>query len=84
MNRYESAFDVITEDKAAKEILRMRSTLMHGIVSRIKELGLTQVEAAKIIGCSQPRISQLKNGRLSEFGLNWLTKAKLKLNGKVK
>ena len=84
MNRHESAFDIITEDKAERELLRMRSTLMHGIVSRIKELGLTQKEAAKIIGCGQPRISRLKSGRISEFGLNWLTKAKLKLNGKVK
>ena len=81
MQSYGSAFEIVTEDKAEVEILKIRSDLMHQLVDLMKGLGLTQVEAAKLIGCTQPRISQLKNGRISQFSLTWLTKAKLKLQG---
>ena len=81
MQSYASAFEIVTEDKAEIEVMKIRSSLMNELVDLMNGFGLTQVEAAKIIGCTQPRISQLKNGRLSEFSLTWLTKAKLKLQG---
>lgn len=82
MKTYDSAFEMVTDNKEDQELLKMRSNLMREVVDLITNKGLLQSEAAVIIGCSQPRISRLKNGRLSEFGLNWLTKAKLKLTAK--
>ena len=79
MQSYQNAFEILTEDKAEIEILKARSSLMNELVDLMKSLKLTQVEAAKLIGSSQSRISQLNNGRLSEFSLTWLTKAKIKL-----
>ena len=79
MESHISAFELITKDKEEIEMLKIRSALMNELIDIMHDLGMTQTEAASIIGCSQPRISKLKNGRLSEFGLTWLTKAKLKL-----
>lgn len=38
----------------------------------IEERGLTQVEAAKALDVSQPKISALRNGRLSGFSMERL------------
>ena len=79
MDNYNSAFDIVTKDPAEKKMLILRSNLMGDINDWIRIEQLTQVQAAKIIGCDQPRVSELKNGRLSKFSLDWLTKAKIKL-----
>jgi len=79
MEKYNSAFDIVTDDPAEREMLRLRSNLMSDVVNFIRTEKLTQIEAAKIIGCDQPRVSELKNGRISKFSLDWLTKAMIKL-----
>ena len=79
MDNYDSAFDLVTKDPAERQMLRLRSNLMSDVNDWIRVMELTQVEAAKIIGCDQPRVSELKNGRLSKFSLDWLTKAMIKL-----
>ncbi|MBL4795909.1 MAG: XRE family transcriptional regulator [Oleispira sp.] len=79
MDNYDSAFDLVTKDPAERQMLRLRSNLMSDVNDWIRIEQLTQVQAAKIIGCDQPRISELKNGRLSKFSLDWLTKAMIKL-----
>ncbi|MBM3240470.1 XRE family transcriptional regulator [Candidatus Poribacteria bacterium] len=38
----------------------------------IDERGLTQVEAARILGISQPKVSALRNGRLASFSIERL------------
>ena len=38
----------------------------------IEERGLTHVEAAKILGIDQPKVSSLKNGRLGGFSIERL------------
>lgn len=38
----------------------------------IEEKGLTQKEAAKILGINQPKVSALKNGRLKGFSIERL------------
>ncbi len=38
----------------------------------IEERGLTQKEAAKILGINQPKVSALKNGRLKGFSIERL------------
>jgi len=79
MEKYNSAFDLVTEDPAEREMLKLRSMVMSDVNNWIRIENLTQVQAAVIIGCDQPRISELKNGRLSKFSLDWLTKAMIKL-----
>ncbi len=38
----------------------------------IEERGLTQAQAAKILGIEQPQVSALKNGRLEGFSIKRL------------
>ena len=54
------------EERLAKAKLAMR------IESIIEKRNLTQVEAAKILGINQPKISALMNGRLSGFSMERL------------
>lgn len=71
MKQYDNAFDLIADPAHAK-LLLARSTLMDTIADTIKQAGLSQVQAAKIMKVSQPRVSTLLGGRLSKFGLTSL------------
>lgn len=59
-----------TPDEAAN--LTARSLLMIALEERIKERGWTQSEAAEILHVTQPRISDLMNGKLHKFSLDAL------------
>jgi predicted XRE-type DNA-binding protein len=49
-----------------------RAKIMHGISQIIRERGLTQEKAAKILGLPQSKVSCLMNGKLSMFSLEHL------------
>ena len=49
------------------EHLRVRADLMIKIEKAIKARGLKQAEAAKIMGVTQPRVSDLLRGRIELF-----------------
>ncbi|HKV13074.1 MAG TPA: helix-turn-helix transcriptional regulator [Thermoanaerobaculia bacterium] len=52
--------------------LRLRSTLMIEVHKLIEERKLTQAEAAKLFGVTQPRISNLVRGRIDLFSIDTL------------
>lgn len=54
------------------EHLRLRSTLMVEARKLIEARNLTQVEAAKLFGVTQPRISNLVRGRIDLFSIDTL------------
>lgn len=49
-----------------------KAKLASKIYDIIEERGLTQKEAAAILGIDQPKVSALKNGRLSGFSIERL------------
>jgi predicted XRE-type DNA-binding protein len=57
-----------------------KSRLASIIYDIIEERRLTQVEAAKILGIDQPKVSSLKNGRLGGFSYGRLFSFLRKLN----
>jgi predicted XRE-type DNA-binding protein len=57
-------------DEAA--ILQMRADLMADLRKLIKAKKLTQVKAAKILGISQSRVSDLIRGKWERFSLEML------------
>jgi predicted XRE-type DNA-binding protein len=59
-----------SDEKA--EHLRLRSTLMIEVRKLIEERKLTQAEAAKLFGVTQPRISNLVRGRIDLFSIDTL------------
>src|SRR3990172_5409492 len=54
------------------ENLRIRSDLMARLARVIKTRGLTQAEAARQFGVTQPRISDLVRGKIDLFSIDML------------
>jgi predicted XRE-type DNA-binding protein len=52
--------------------LQIRSMLMLTATQFIEDRGLTQTEAAELMGVTQPRISDLVRGRISQFTIDSL------------
>ena len=62
-------FDV---DEAAH--LQLRSDLMIQLRKRLTAVGATQEHAARLLGVSQPRISDLMRGKIDRFSVDTLVK----------
>lgn len=54
------------------EALRLRADLMIALADLIQRRRLTQAAAAKLVGVSQPRISDLKRGKIDRFSIDML------------
>jgi predicted XRE-type DNA-binding protein len=54
------------------ENLHIRSELMMQMIRMISERGLKQKDAAVLFGVSQPRISELKRGKIDQFTIDSL------------
>jgi len=54
------------------EHLRIRSDLLAQLQKAIRSQGLKQGEAAKLLGVTQPRVSDLMRGRLDLFSVDTL------------
>lgn len=51
--------------EAEAENLKLRSALMMRVEKFVKQSGMTQVEAARVLGLTQPRLNQLLKGKNS-------------------
>jgi predicted XRE-type DNA-binding protein len=71
---YKNVWDAIEPDPVKAENLKLRSSLMLALTRHIKSQGLTQAQAAKLFGVTQPRISNLIHGKIDAFGLDMLVK----------
>jgi predicted XRE-type DNA-binding protein len=80
---FESIRDAIEDDPAEAQNMKIRSGMMTALCGYIKSEGLTQKEAAKRLGVTQPRISDLMRGHIGLFAIeslvNMLSKAGLKI-----
>ena len=52
--------------------LQVKAELTRQITNRLKQLGLTQVQASRRLGISQPDVSKLKGGRYTGFSTDRL------------
>lgn len=52
--------------------LKLRSDLMIRLTRLIENRGLTQAAAAKLLGVTQPRISDLTRGKVDRFSIDTL------------
>ena len=57
-------------DEAAH--LQLRSAMMSRLIAEIERQGLTQAAAAKRMGVTQPRVSDLMRGKLHLFSIDTL------------
>ena len=70
--RYENVWDAIEPSPAEAANLKLRSTLMLALRRHIEREGLSQTDAAKVFGVSQPRISNLMRGKINLFSIDML------------
>jgi predicted XRE-type DNA-binding protein len=70
--RFTSVWDAIEDAPAEAENMKLRSALMMAIKGHIERAGLTQAEAAKLLGVTQPRVSDLVRGKINLFALDSL------------
>lgn len=70
--QFNSVWDAIEDTPEEAENMKLRSALMMALSQRIAAAGMTQAEAAKLLGVTQPRISDLLRGKIALFGLDAL------------
>ena len=84
----DNVFRDIGFDKADAENLKLRSDLMIRIEKYVKQSGMTQAEAARELGITQPRLNQLLKGKIQLFSLdalvNMLANAGMRVRMSVK
>jgi predicted XRE-type DNA-binding protein len=59
-------------NKTEAENLRIRAARMNALIACIGEQKLTQTQAAKLLGVSQPRVSGLMRGKIHLFSIDTL------------
>lgn len=69
---FDSVWNAIEDDPATAENLKLRSALMMALKRHIKTQGWSQTEAARRLGVTQPRISDLMRGKIHLFSLDTL------------
>jgi predicted XRE-type DNA-binding protein len=70
--RFASVWDAIEDTSEAAENMKLRSVLMIALKEHIARAGLSQSQAAKVFGVTQPRVSDLMRGKINLFGLDAL------------
>jgi predicted XRE-type DNA-binding protein len=71
-DRFSSIWDAIEDTPAMAENMKVRSELMMALSEHIKSHHLSQGDAAKLFGVTQPRVSDLMRGKINLFGLDTL------------
>lgn len=67
-----SVWDAIEDTPELAENMKLRSSLMMALERRIAEAGWSQEQAARVLGVTQPRVSDLVRGRIQLFSLDML------------
>jgi predicted XRE-type DNA-binding protein len=70
--RFESVWDAIEDTPAQAENMKLRSSLMIALREHIRQTGMSQIQAAKVFGVTQPRISDLMRGHIDLFAIDSL------------
>ena len=86
--RFASVWDAIEDTPEAAENMKLRSVLMTALKNHITRTEMSQAQAAKRFGVTQPRISDLMRGKINLFGLdalvNMATAAGLRIEMRVR
>jgi predicted XRE-type DNA-binding protein len=70
--KFTSVWDALEDTSAEAENMKLRSKLMMALKEYLSRNGLSQAEAAKLLGVTQPRVSDLMRGKINLFGLDAL------------
>ena len=71
---FPTIWHALFDDPAEIASLQMRGEVLGAVALKVKGWGLTQADASKRLGISQPRLNDLLRGRISRFSLDALIK----------
>lgn len=81
--RYASVWDALIDDPGERESYKIKSKLMMSIEQHIKDKELTQDKAAELMGVSQPKISNIVNGKIDKITIDMLVKMLVKVGVQI-
>jgi predicted XRE-type DNA-binding protein len=70
--KFSSVWDAIEDTPGSAASMRARSGLLMALQEHLRASGMTQTEAAHLLGVTQPRVSDLMRGRIELFSLDAL------------
>ena len=70
--RFASVWDAVEDTPEEAENMKLRSVLMTALKNHVTRTQMSQAQAAKLFGVTQPRISDLMRGKINLFGLDSL------------
>lgn len=70
--RHVSVWDAIEDTSAEAESMKLRSKLMMALKQHAVRTELSQLQAARLFGMTQPRVSDLVCGKINLFNLDAL------------
>ena len=70
--RFNDVWDAIEDTAEEAENMKLRSVLMMALKNHLARSGMSQAEAAKLFGVTQPRVSDLMRGKINLFALDAL------------
>jgi predicted XRE-type DNA-binding protein len=69
---FDSVWDALEDTPAEAENMKLRSSLMIAISEAVSGWSVTQTDAARRLGVTQPRLNDLLRGRVGKFSLDAL------------
>ena len=70
--KFESVWDALEDTPSEAANLAMRSNLLIAIQERVGGWNVTQAEAARRLGVTQPRLNDLLRGKIANFSIDAL------------
>ena len=70
--RFASVWEALEDPPEEAENMKLRSALMTALKNHLARTEMSQAQAAKLLGVTQPRISDLMRGKINLFGLDAL------------
>jgi predicted XRE-type DNA-binding protein len=70
--KFNSVWDALENTESDAAIMKARSELMSALQDKVESMGITQTNAAKMLGVTQPRLNDLLRGRINCFSLDAL------------
>ncbi|CAN7635349.1 helix-turn-helix domain-containing protein [Pararhizobium sp. LjRoot238] len=69
---FANVWDALEDTPQEAASMSMRSNLLIAIEQRVRSWNVTQAEAARRLGITQPRLNDLLRGRITNFSLDTL------------
>ena len=72
VKKFKNVWDAIEDSPEAAASMKARAELMIALTSKVDAWKISQAEAAKRLGITQPRLNDLIKGKINKFSLDML------------